>query len=377
MEFSYLNPTQIEFGQGKISSISSLIPKDNKVLFIYGGGSIKRNGVYDQVINSLEGYNFFEFSGVEPNPTKETLDKAIKLAKDEDIDFILAVGGGSVIDGAKYVAHSYYYEGDGWDILEGKYISEKALPIGAVVTLAATGSESNTGSVITKAQTKEKRFFRSVHSFPKFAVMDPSVLKSLDDRQIKNGLVDAFVHTCEQYLTYKQGRIAQDNYAEGILRGLITLANSVDNRDDLWYANLLWLANQAFNGLIGAGVTQDWATHYIGHELTGLYGIDHARTLAIIQPNLFRVLKEHKAGKLLQMGENVFRIDTTDPDIIINKIEELYKSLDIDLKISDYTDDKEVKEKVIPLLIKHGFSKLGENQIVDTNIVEKVLDKSM
>lgn len=377
MEFSYLNPTQIEFGQGKISSISSLIPKDYKVLFIYGGGSIKRNGVYGQVIDALEGYKYFEFSGVEPNPTKETLDKAIKLAKDEDVDFILAVGGGSVIDGAKYVAHSYYYEGDGWDILEGKYISEKALPIGAVVTLAATGSESNTGSVITKAQTKEKRFFRSVHSFPKFAVMDPSVLKSLDDRQIKNGLVDAFVHTCEQYLTYKQWMIAQDNYAEGILRGLITLANNVDNRDDLWYANLLWLANQAFNGLIGAGVTQDWATHYIGHELTGLYGIDHARTLAIIQPNLFRVLKEHKAGKLLQMGENVFRIDTTDPDIIINKIEELYKSLDIDLKISDYTDDKEVKEKVIPLLIKHGFSKLGENQIVDTNIVEKVLDKSM
>jgi len=377
MEFSYLNPTQIEFGQGKISSISSLIPKDYKVLFIYGGGSIKRNGVYDQVIDALEGYSYFEFSGVEPNPTKETLDKAIKLAKDEDVDFILAVGGGSVIDGAKYVAHSYYYEGDGWDILEGKYISQKALPIGAIVTLAATGSESNTGSVITKAQTKEKRFFRSVHSFPKFAVMDPSVLKSLDDRQIKNGLVDAFVHTCEQYLTYKQGMMAQDNYAEGILRGLITLANSVDDRDDLWYANLLWLANQAFNGLIGAGVTQDWATHYIGHELTGLYGIDHARTLAIIQPNLFRVLKEHKAGKLLQMGENVFRIDTTDPDVIINKIEDLYKSLDIDLKISDYTDDKEVKEKVIPLLIKHGFSKLGENQIVDTNIVEKILDKSI
>jgi len=377
MEFSYLNPTQIEFGQGKISSISSLIPKDYKVLFIYGGGSIKRNGVYDQVIDALEGYNYFEFSGVEPNPTKETLDKAIKLAKDENVDFILAVGGGSVIDGAKYVAHSYYYEGDGWDILEGKYISQKALPIGAIVTLAATGSESNTGSVITKAQTKEKRFFRSVHSFPKFAVMDPSVLKSLDDRQIKNGLVDAFVHTCEQYLTYKQGMMAQDNYAEGILRGLITLANNVDDRDDLWYANLLWLANQAFNGLIGAGVTQDWATHYIGHELTGLYGIDHARTLAIIQPNLFRVLKEHKAGKLLQMGENVFRIDTTDPDVIINKIEDLYKSLDIDLKISDYTDDKEVKEKVIPLLIKHGFSKLGENQVVDTNIVEKILDKSI
>lgn len=377
MEFSYLNPTRIEFGQGKIQTISSHIPKDNKVLFIYGGGSIKRNGVYDQVVDALEGFTWFEFSGVEPNPTKETLDKAIALAKKEDVDFILAVGGGSVIDGAKYVAHSYYYDGDGWDILEAKYVSEKALPIGAVVTLAATGSESNTGSVITKAETKEKRFFRSVHSFPKFAVLDPSVLKSLDDRQIRNGLVDSFVHTCEQYLTYQHGMLAQDNYAEGILRGLIHLASTIDQKDDLWYANLLWLANQAFNGLIGAGVPQDWATHYIGHELTGLYGIDHARTLAIIQPNLFRVLKEHKTGKLLQVGKNVFGIDTQDPEVIICKIEEFYKSLDIELKISSYTDDKEVKEKVIPLLIKHGFSKLGENQIVDTDVVEEVLTRAM
>lgn len=377
MEFSYLNPTHIEFGEGKINTIFTHIPKINRVLFIYGGGSIKKNGVYNQVVNALDDYIWFEFGGVEPNPTKETLDKAIALAKKEKIDFILAVGGGSVIDGAKYVAHSYYYEGDGWDILEGKYISQKALPIGAIVTLAATGSESNTGSVITKAQTKEKRFFRSVHSFPKFAVLDPSVLKSLDDRQITNGLVDAFVHTCEQYLTYKHGMLAQDNYAEGILRGLIQLASTIDKRDDLWYANLLWLANQAFNGLIALGVPQDWATHYIGHELTGLYGIDHARTLAIIQPNLYRVLKEHKTGKLLQVGKNVFGIVTNDPDIIINKIESFYKSLGIELKISSYTNDKEIIEKVIPLLIKHGFSKLGENQIVDTKIVEKVLQKSI
>ena len=377
MEFSYLNPTRIEFGQGKINTISNYISKEYKVLFVYGGGSIKKNGVYDQVIKALDGYTYFEFGGIEPNPTKETLDKAISLAKKEDVDFILAVGGGSVIDGAKYVAHAYYYEGDGWDILEAKHISTQALPIGAVVTLAATGSESNTGSVITKAQTKEKRFFRSPHSFPKFAVLDPSVLKSLDERQIKNGLVDAFVHTCEQYLTYKHGMLAQDNYSEGILRGLIQLASTIDKKDDLWYANLLWLANQAFNGLIASGVPQDWATHYIGHELTGLYGIDHARTLAIIQPNLFRVLKDHKTEKLLQMGENVFKIDTKDPEVIINKIESFYKSLGIELKISNYTDDKEVKEKVIPLLIKHGFSKLGENQIVDTKIVEKVLEKSM
>ena len=218
MEFSYLNPTRIEFGQGKIASISTHIPKEYKVLFIYGGGSIKKNGVYNQVLEALKDYTYFEFSGVESNPTLETLDKAVALAKKEDVDYILAVGGGSVIDGSKYVANAFYYDGIGWDILEGKHISTNALPIGAVLTLAATGSESNTGSVITKAATREKRFFRSEHSFPKFAILDPNVLKSLDDRQIKNGLIDSFVHTCEQYLTYKHGMLAQDNYSEGILR---------------------------------------------------------------------------------------------------------------------------------------------------------------
>lgn len=377
MEFSYLNPTRIEFGQNKIATISKYIAKEYKVLFIYGGGSIKKNGIYNQVIETLKEYTYFEFSGVEANPTVETLNKAISLAKKEDVDYILAVGGGSVIDGAKYVANGFYYEGEGWDILEGKHISTKALPIGAVLTLAATGSESNTGSVITRAQTREKRFFRSEHSFPKFAILDPNVLKSLDDRQIKNGLIDSFVHTCEQYLTYKHGMLAQDNYSEGILRALLKLASTVDTRDDLWYANLMWLANQALNGLLSLGVPQDWATHYIGHELSGLYGIDHARTLAIIQPNLLRVLKEHKTDKLLQMGRNVFDIETHDPDIIINRIESLYQSLGVKLKISDYTDDKEVKEKVVPLLIKHGFSEFGENKIVNSSIVEEILDRSI
>ena len=377
MEFSYLNPTRIEFGQGKIATISTHIPKEYKVLFIYGGGSIKKNGVYNQVLEALKDYTYFEFSGVESNPTLETLDKAVALAKKEDVDYILAVGGGSVIDGSKYVANAFYYDGIGWDILEGKHISTNALPIGAVLTLAATGSESNTGSVITKAATREKRFFRSEHSFPKFAILDPNVLKSLDDRQIKNGLIDSFVHTCEQYLTYKHGMLAQDNYSEGILRALLQLASTVDNRDDLWYSNLMWLANQALNGLLSLGVPQDWATHYIGHELSGLYGIDHARTLAIIQPNLLRVLKKQKTDKLLQMGKNVFEMDTQNPDIIIDKIEALYKSLGVKLKISDYTDDKEVKEKVIPLLVKHGFSEFGELKNVNSSVVEEILDKSI
>lgn len=379
MEFSYKNPTLIEFGQEKISKISSLIPKDKKVLLLYGGGSIKKNGVYEQVKEALSSHTFFEFGGIEPNPTKETLDKAIAFGKENGIEYILGVGGGSVIDGSKYVANGFFYEGDAWDILEGKYTPTKALPIGAILTLAATGSESNTGAVITKSQTKEKRFFHSPYSYPQFSILDPDVLKSLDDRQLANGLIDSFVHTCEQYLTYNHGALAQDYYSEGILRALIELMDSFNKKDDLWYANLMWLANQALNGLIGLGVPQDWGTHFIGHELSGLYGIDHARTLAIIQPNLLRELKEQKREKLLQMGRNVFNMDAKNEDDIIEKIEKLYTSLGVNLELSSYTDDsnEQIKEKVTTLLEKHGFTNFGEKETITLEVVKKVLDKSI
>ena len=379
MQFTYQNPTLIEFGQGKISKISSLVPSNKRVLVLFGGGSIKRNGVYDQVKNALSSHTWFEFGGVEPNPTVETLDQAVKFARENSVDYILAVGGGSVVDGAKYVANAFFYEGDGWDLLEGKYTAVKALEIGVVLTLAATGSESNTGSVITKKETKEKRFFHSPFSYPQFAIMDPDVLKSLSTRQLANGVIDSFVHTCEQYITYNHGALAQDYYSEGILRALVQLANDFDNRDDKWYANLMWLANQALNGLIGLGVPQDWATHFIGHELSGLYGIDHARTLAIIQPNLLRELKEQKEEKLLQMGRNVFGINTEDCDIIIDKIQEMYSSLEVDLKISSYTKDSsdEIKQKVTSLLVKHGFTSFGEKENITPEVVEKILDKSI
>ena len=377
MQFSYINPTQIEFGQGKIEKISQLISKEDRVLFLYGGGSIKKNGVYTQVKDALSNHTWFEFEGIEPNPKKETLDKAILYARENRIDFVLAVGGGSVIDGAKYLANAYYHDGDGWDLLDGKFIATKALKIGAVLTLAATGSESNTGSVITKKQTNEKRFFHSPFSYPQFAILDPDVLKSLDDRQLVNGLVDAFVHTCEQYLTQPHGALAQDYYSEGLLRGLVELANTFESRDDLWYANLMWLANQALNGLIGLGVPQDWATHFIGHELSGLYGIDHARTLAIIQPNLLTILADEKKDKLLQMGENVFRLNTSDPLVVVEKIRALYSSLNIDLKISSYTEDKEIIKKVIALLEKHGFTQFGDRETIDKTVVEKILEKSI
>lgn len=377
MQFTYQNPTLIEFGQQSISKINTLIDKSHRVLVLYGGGSIKKNGVYDQVKEALDGYAWFEFGGVEPNPTKEKLDEAIAYGRNNEVSFILAVGGGSVIDGAKYVANAFYYEGDGWDLLEGKYNATKALKIGAVLTLAATGSESNTGSVITKKATKEKRFFHSAFSYPQFAIMDPDVLKSLDDRQLANGLIDSFVHTCEQYLTQPHGALAQDYYAEGILRGLIELAHSYDKKDDLWYANLMWLANQALNGLIGVGVPQDWATHFIGHELSGLYGIDHARTLAIIQPNLLTILANEKQEKLMQMGKNVFGMEALTPFEVIEEIRALYASLNVNLKLSSYTDDKELISKVTDLLEKHEFTHFGDRGTIDKSVVEKILEKSI
>mgnify|MGYP003624129619 CR=1 FL=1 len=377
MQFSYINPTQIEFGQGKISKINELIPKEDRVLFLYGGGSIKKNGVYNQVKDALNNHTWFEFGGVEANPKKETLDKAIACARKNKVDFVLAVGGGSVIDGAKYVANAFYHDGDAWDLLDGKFTPTKALKIGAVLTLAATGSESNSGSVITKGETKEKRFFHSPFSYPQFSILDPDVLKSLDKRQLVNGVVDAFVHTCEQYLTQPHGALAQDYYAEGLLRGLTELVNTFETRDDLWYANLMWLANQALNGLIGLGVPQDWATHFIGHELSGLYGIDHARTLAIIQPNLLTILADEKKDKLLQMGKNVFKLDTNNPLEVVEKIRTLYSSLNIDLKISSYTEDKDIIEKVTSLLEKHGFTEFGDRATVNKAVVIKILEKSI
>ncbi len=377
MKFTYQNPTLIEFGQNKIEKLKDLIPKDTNVLVVYGGGSIKKNGVYEQVVKALDSHTFYEFSGVEPNPTKETLDKALILAREKNIGFILAVGGGSVIDGCKYIINGFYYNGDAWDLLEGTYIPTKALPLGVVLTLAATGSESNAAAVITKKETKEKRFFYSSLSYPKFAILNPDVLKSLDNRQLSNGIIDAFVHTCEQYLTLNHGCLVQDSYSEALLKTLIHLAKTYDKKDDLWYANLMWAANQALNGLIGVGVAQDWATHMIGHELSGLYGIDHARTLAIIQPNLLRVLEDEKTPKLLQMGKNVFHIDTQNPNDVIEKIENIYQSLRVKLKISDYTDDKEVKEKVTVLLHKHGFDEFGTTGSITKEVVEQILDKSM
>ena len=376
MNYTYFNPTSIEFGTDKIKSIVNYIDKKLKVLVVYGGGSIKKNGVYEQVTTALEGYTWFEFGGVEPNPSIETLNKAVKIIKDEKIDFVLAVGGGSVIDGSKYLVAAAFYDGDAWDFLEGKAV-EKALPLGAILTLPATGSESNATAVISKNSTNEKRYFGSPLVYPKFAVLDPSVMSTLDDRQLANGLVDAFVHTCEQYLTYPNTSLLHDGYAETILKGLHILSQDWKNRHEIqWQENLMLLANQALNGFIGSGVPQDWATHMIGHEITAFYGLDHAQSLAVVQPQLLRVMIADKQEKMIQMGKEVFGMPHN-YEMVIEAIEFMYHSIGVSTNLNDYNIDDKVVENITSALRKHGMTAIGENANVTLEKVEKILTMSM
>ncbi|HHX8671171.1 TPA: iron-containing alcohol dehydrogenase [Vibrio alginolyticus] len=378
MNFSYVNPTKIFFGQKQITAIKEAIPSDQKVLVVYGGGSIKKNGVYDQVAEALEGHEWLEFSGVEPNPTKETLDKAVAMVKEHGVDFILAVGGGSVIDGSKYVAAASKYDGDGWDIMIGKHQVTEATPLAAILTLPATGSESNMGAVITKKETQDKLPFMSPAVQPKFAVLDPDVMKTLPERQLINGIVDAWVHVCEQYLTLPTGAMVQDGYAETLLKALKTLGEQFAERDDdMWRANLMWSANQALNGLIGSGVPQDWATHMIGHELTALWGVDHARSLAIVQPSLLRNQMQFKRPKLEQMGRNVFGLEAGEDlaERTIESIEAFYHQLDVATKLENYGESREQAiDAIIDQLNKHGMTVLGENQAITLERSREILE---
>lgn len=381
MKFSFVNPTQIHFGQGQIARITSAIPRDARVLLLYGGGSIKRNGVYEQAVAALEGFTWQEFAGVEPNPTVETLNRAVEQVKAEGLSYILAVGGGSVIDGAKYVAAAACYDGDGWDILLGKHRVAEALPIGAVLTLPATGSESNGGSVVTKAATQEKLNFVSPLVQPHFAVLDPDVMKTLPERQLANGLVDAWVHTCEQYLTMPTEAMVQEGYAEVLLRSLKTLGEQFAQRDsDAWRANLMLAANQALNGFIGSGVPQDWATHMIGHELTALYGVDHGRSLAIVQPSLLRHQIEYKRAKLEQMARNVFGLSDGDAlaERCVDAIEAFYHSLGVATQLTEHDGDKAAAiDTIVARLESHGMVKLGERRAITPAESREILQQAV
>lgn len=378
--FTFSNTTSVFFGKGQIAQLASTIPATARVLVTYGGGSIKKNGVYDQVKSALAGFTWFEFSGIEPNPHYETLLKAVDVVKANQVDFILAVGGGSVIDGSKFIAAAAVYAGDPWDIIKtyGGCVSA-ALPLGSVLTLPATGSEMNTGSVVTRAATQDKLFFQSPLVQPKFAVLDPETTYSLPPRQIGNGIVDSFVHTVEQYMTWPVNAKVQDRFAEGLLHNLIedgpaALANPTDY--DV-RANLMWTATMALNGLISTGVPVDWATHMIGHELTGLFGLDHAQTLAIVLPAVWQYKKAQKFAKLLQYAERVWDLRDGDEnarvDQAIENTRAFFESIGVATRLSAYGLDEKVIPAVTAKLTEHGHVRLGEHADITPDDVSKIL----
>ena len=384
LDFNFKNPTNILFGKGKIAAIKECIPAESRVLILYGGGSVKKNGTLDEVFAALHGFTLFEFSGIEPNPSYETLMKAVELVHKESIDFLLAVGGGSVIDGTKFIAAAALFEGEPWQILEqGGTPVKKALPMGSVLTLPATGSEMNCGSVVTRKSLQAKRAFMSPHVFPLFSVLDPEKAYTLPLRQISNGVVDAFVHVVEQYLTYPVNAKVQDRFAEGLLLTLIEEGPKAleTPKDYEVRSNLMWAATLALNGLIGAGVPQDWATHMIGHELTAKHGLDHAQTLAVILPNLLDVCRQGKREKLIQYAERIWGINEGDNDqridAAIDQTRKFFERMQIKTRLSDYGIGNDSIPDLQEKLKAHGMIRLGERQEITLDISRKILELSL
>ncbi|MBC7749323.1 MAG: iron-containing alcohol dehydrogenase [Methylotenera sp.] len=385
LNFELYNPTNLIFGKGQIEKLSTLVPTGAKILLAYGGGSIFKNGIHEQVINNLKGFEIVEFGGIEPNPHFETLMKAVAIIKEQKVDFILAVGGGSVIDGVKFISAAVHFDGNPIDILQKRVLTKdvsKIIPFGTVLTLPATGSEMNSGGVVTIESTQEKLSFGGSALFPKFSICDPTVIESLPKRQLQNGVVDAYTHVLEQYLTYPHEGYLQDRIAESILQTLIQIGpDVVENPKDYALAsNFMWSCTMALNGLIQKGVPSDWATHMIGHELTALYGIDHARTLAVVGPNLYRVMFETKKGKLAQYGKRIFNLTGTEDEIAneaINKTVEFFHTMGMDTKLSDYTKDYDkTADFIVDRFKERGWLGLGEKQNITLEKVKSIVEMS-
>ena len=385
LNFELYNPTNLVFGKGQIEKLSALVPQGSKILLAYGGGSIFKNGIYDQVKAALSGFEIVEFGGIEPNPHFETLMKAVAVIREQNIDFILAVGGGSVIDGVKFISGAVHFDGNPIDILQKRLLLKdlsKVIPFGTVLTLPATGSEMNSGAVVTIEATEEKLAFGGSALFPKFSICDPTVIQSLPKRQIQNGVVDAYTHVLEQYLTYPHDGYLQDRIAESILQTLIQVGPSVvENPTDYALAsNFMWSCTMALNGLIQKGVPSDWATHMIGHELTALYGIDHARTLAIIGPNLYRVMFETKKGKLAQYGKRIFNLSGTEDEIAqeaINKTVEFFHTMGMQTKLSECTKDfDKTADFIVGRFEERGWIAMGEKQNITLEKVKSIVEMS-
>lgn len=379
--FQFYNPVKIYFGKSQIENLSLEIEKNKKVLLTYGGGSIKSNGVYDQVKAALKDFNLVEFGGIESNPQYETLMTAVELARKEEINFILAVGGGSVIDGSKFIAAAIHHPSDPWNILANKESIKEVLPFGAVLTLPATGSEMNSFSVISKGDEK-LGFGGDPRLFAKFAILDPEVTYSLPEKQLGNGIVDAFVHVLEQYLTTDSQASIQDYFAEGILKTLIEESQKViELKDYNSRANLMWAATQALNGLIGVGVQHDWSTHMIGHELTALHGIDHARSLAVVLPSLLRETKDLKKQKLLRYARNVWNIKASTPDESINQAiimtEDFFNSVGVPTKLKVYKINKADIPRIVQSFSNHFNSGIGEHGNITADTVKRILENAL
>ena len=383
--FEFKNPTKIIFGKGEIAKISKEIPKTEKILVLYGGGSIKSNGVYDQVKTALEGYNWEEFGGIPANPEYEVLLEALKIIQEKGITYMLAVGGGSVIDGVKFLSAAANYDGEPWDILAKGIRTEegKGLPFASVLTLPATGSEMNSGSVISRRATQQKLAMGGPGLFPQFSVLDPEVIKSIPKKQIANGITDAYTHVLEQYMTVKTLATLQDRFAESILQTLQEIAPKMmaEEFDYDAAANFMWSCTMALNGLIQKGVTSDWAVHMMGHELTAQFGIDHARTLAIIAPSHYRYNFEAKKEKLAQYAERVWNISEgtleEKANKGIDKMEAFFQSLGINTKLSEYTENYQgTAEKVEKTFIDRNWLKIGEKGIVKPEDARKIVEMS-
>ncbi len=384
LNFNFYNPTHIVFGKDRLSEIITLIPEKSKVLITYGGGSIKKFGTLDKVLNALKGFKVFEFGGIEANPQLNTCLKAVDIIKENNIDFILAVGGGSVIDATKYISIAAKYKGNDYTSLIKNGFSPApvtdAVAFGTILTLPATGSEMNAFSVISHESGKHGFFSPLI--YPKFSFLDPTLTFTLPKTQVANGIVDTYIHVLEQYLTYPIDARFQDRTAEGILQTLIEIGiKTIENPEDYNYrANFMWCATMALNGLIGAGVPQDWSTHMIGHEITAKFNIDHAKTLAIVLPSLLRERKGKKEGKLLQYANRVWNITEGSNEEIIEaaivKTEVFFNSLGIATKISDYPIKKEELKDIIHQLESHGMTALSETGDLTLDITERILENA-
>lgn len=380
--FQYANPTRVCFGDGQIATLPDLIPAGSRLLVLYGGGSIKKNGVYDQLTQALAGRDWQEFSGIGANPQYDHLMEAVALVKRERIDFLLAVGGGSVVDGTKFVAAAACFEGgDPWEILLHKAPVKAALPLGCVLTLPATGSESNPAAVVSRGEAKLS--FMNPLVQPVFAVLDPTTTYSLPTRQIGNGVVDAFVHIIEQYLTFPVGGEVQDRLAEGLLQVLVDNGPKalVDPTHYQVRANLMWAASLALNGLIGRGVPQDWSTHAIGHQLTALHGLDHAQSLAVVLPSLLREQAAQKQEKLAQFAERVWHSSREDKALRIEeaiiRTEQFFQQMGVGTRLVDYGLSESCIPGICSNLKRFDLTALGEQQDIDPDKVARILSHAL